>query len=87
MHCPREEQLRLLRRSIPVSTRGLIKPLLAKATTAPGWFTGAPLLRFAVLLPLEEGSTTVAPYSLRLDERLGLEITKASRRTFDEDEE
>jgi len=84
---PRDEQLRLLRRSIPVSTRGLIQPLLDQAKTGPGWFKAAPLLRYTVLLPLEVGVAMVGMYRLRLDERLGLEITRASRRTSDEDAE
>jgi len=59
------------------------------AATVPvlGGIRRAGLLHNTVPLPLDQGVFATGSYRLRLDERPGLEITQAGRRTFDEDAE
>jgi len=65
----------LLRRAIPISKRGLVQALLA-LPQPPGWRT-APLLRHHRLLVFDEGSVSrVETWTLRLDQDVGLEITR-----------
>ncbi len=74
--CDRACQLRLLRRSLPVSHAGLIKELRKERNDAPRWFREAALLRHALPLILEGGAARYGDVVVTLDRRLGLVIGK-----------
>ncbi len=69
---------RLLRRSVPVSTRGLVQALLARP--APSGWQRSPLLRHHRPLVFDEaGQCQVDGWTLRLDPDTGLETRRGDR--------
>ncbi|HHX43047.1 MAG TPA: CRISPR-associated helicase Cas3' [Chloroflexi bacterium] len=82
----RDEALRLLRQSLRVSHRGVVRHFEATPTQRPALFD-TPLLAGAHPLWLEEGSTRLGPQgalALRLDPSLGLVITATAKGEPDE---
>ncbi len=74
--CDRACQLRLLRRSLPVSHLGLIAALRANQANPPDWFREAALLRHTLPLILDGRTARLGNVIATLDPRLGLIIAK-----------
>jgi hypothetical protein len=80
---PREVQLQLLRRSLRIAHRDVVRALKEESSPLPRLFTESPLLKGYLPLWLRQGQTLLTTgrnaWQLKLDSQLGLVISKEKR--------